>query len=78
MPKGKGAPDAPGMKGKRSRTEKGPLRKKREDTEIGKIEETYGIDTGFRSDAHLGTVEDYFGVDNVKDLVDTVRKKGGK
>lgn len=78
MAKGKGAPDAPGMKGNRSRTERGPLRNKRDDAEIGKIEEKYNIDTGFRSDAHLGTVQDYFGVDNIKDLISTVRKEGGK
>jgi hypothetical protein len=48
MAKAKGAPDAPGMRGNRSRTEKGPLRNKRDDTNIGTIEEKYNIDTGFR------------------------------
>ena len=36
------AKDAPGMRGNRSRNSKGPLREKRGDTFVSKIEEEYG------------------------------------
>ena len=41
--------DAPGMKGNRSRTKRGPLRKKRDDTLVGTIEKEYDRDFGVRS-----------------------------
>jgi hypothetical protein len=44
------------MKGDRSRTKRGPLRRKREDTHVGTIEERYGRDFGVRSDMELGTL----------------------
>ena len=51
-----GSTDAPGMKGNRSRTEDGPLRRKRADTHVGTIEDQYGRDFGVRSDMELGTL----------------------
>ncbi len=65
----KGAPDAPGMRGNRSRTQKGPLREKRGDTLNKTIEKEYGIDTGMRDDAHLETVLERHNVDSLHDLV---------
>jgi hypothetical protein len=44
------------MKGDRARTKRGQLRRKREDTQIGTIEERYGRDFGVRSDMELGTL----------------------
>ena len=50
--------DAPGMRGIRSRDENGPLRKKRDDTHVGTIEQKYQRDFGVRSDMHLGKLLD--------------------
>jgi len=61
--------DAPGMRGIRSRTKKGPLRDKRDDTHIGTIEKQYGLDLGVRSDMQLGT---YLKKNNIKSLNDLV------
>lgn len=74
MAKKKGAPDAPGMRGHRSRTKAGPLRAKREDALIGEIEKKYGIDTGMRSDAQLGTALKRHKVPSLKALVEKLRK----
>jgi len=63
------AKDAPGMHGNRSRTKKGPLRDKRDDTHIGTIEKQYGLDLGVRSDMQLGT---YLKKNNIKSLNDLV------
>ena len=52
----KSSRDAPGMKGDRARTKKGPLRKKRGDTTAGQIEKKYGIEIPGRSDKHLKNV----------------------
>lgn len=52
----KSSSDAPGMKSQRTRTKKGPLRKKRGDTTAGRIEKTYGIEIPGRSDKHLKNV----------------------
>lgn len=48
--------DAPGMKGDRSRTKRGPLRRKRDDTLVSRIEKEYDRDFGVRSDMKLGTL----------------------
>lgn len=69
MPNKKGAPDAPGMRGNRSRTQKGPLREKRGDTLNKTIEKEYGIDTGMRADAHLDTVLKRHKVPSLHELV---------
>ena len=66
----KGANDAPGMRGNRSRTKKGPLRQKREDTRVDTIEKKYGIDLDMRGDAHLGTALKRHGAKSLHDLVE--------
>jgi hypothetical protein len=65
----KGAKDAPGMRGNRSRTKKGPLRQKREDTRVDTIEKKYDIDLNMRGDAHLGTALERYGVESLHELV---------
>lgn len=66
---GRKAPDAPGMRGERSRDQSGPLRQKRSDTHIGTIEQQYGVDFGVRSDMRLGTLLKRQGVDSLNDLM---------
>jgi hypothetical protein len=61
--------DAPGMRGDRSRTQSGPLRRKRSDTNVGTIEEQYGVDFGVRSDMHLGTLLNREGATSLSDLL---------
>jgi len=63
------AKDAPGMRGIRSRDENGPLRKKREDTHMGKVEHEYGRDFGVRSDMHLGEYLEQQGLGSLHQLV---------
>jgi hypothetical protein len=70
----KGAPDAPGMRGNRSRTKAGPLREKRGDTLNKTIEKQYDIDTGMRDDAHLDTVLKRHNVNSLHDLVKKLQK----
>ena len=43
MSKSTRAPDAPGMRGERSRTMHGPLREKRGDTRVDTIEKKYDV-----------------------------------
>lgn len=64
--------DAPGMRGQRSRTQDGTLRKKRGDTHIDTIEKQYGIDLGVRADMHLQT---YLNKNNIASLNDLVNGK---
>lgn len=73
MPNRKRAPDAPGMRGERSRTKKGPLREKRGDTRVDTIERKYKIDTGMRGDAHLDTALDRHRVDSLHELVEKLK-----
>lgn len=61
--------DAPGMRGIRSRNQRGPLRAKRGDTHIGTIEKRYGIDLGVRSDMRLDT---YLQKNNKESLNDVI------
>lgn len=61
--------DAPGMRGCRSRTEKGTLRNTRDDKHVGTVEKEYGIDTGRRADMHIGTLQEKLGLDSEKDLI---------
>lgn len=63
------APDAPGMRGYRSRDKSGPLRQKRSDTHVGTIEKQYGVDFGVRSDMQLGTLLKKTGEPSLKDLL---------
>jgi hypothetical protein len=61
--------DAPGMRGCRSRTERGPLRDKRDDTHVGTIEKIYGVDFGKRTDMHLGTLLKELNKKSLNDLM---------
>jgi len=61
--------DAPGMKGCRSRNQRGPLREKRGDTHIETIEEQYGIRFGFRGDMHLDTLLEKLNKKSLNDLI---------
>ena len=73
MTRKNGPPDAPGMRGVRSRTKTGPLRGKRGDTRVDTIEEKYGIDLNMRGDAHLITALDRYGVQSLHDLIKKVK-----
>lgn len=55
----------------RMRDEDGQIRKKRSDTLVGTLRETYGEDfaKGYRSDAELGTVLKREGVDSLDQLL---------
>jgi len=57
------------MKGDRSRTKRGPLRRKREDTHVGTIEGLYDRDFGVRSDMELGTLLKREGKSSLNDLL---------
>jgi len=61
--------DAPGMRGNRSRTKRGPLREKRGDTHMGTIEREYGLDLGVRSDMRWDTYKKKTGVKSLNDLI---------
>lgn len=61
--------DAPGMKGDRSRTKRGPLRRKRDDTLVGRIEREHDRDFGVRSDMKLGTLLRREGKESLNDLL---------
>jgi hypothetical protein len=65
--------DAPGMRGDRSRTKKGPLREKRGDTRVDTIEEKYNVDLGMRGDAHLDTALERHKVDSLHDLIEKLK-----
>ncbi len=68
--------DAPGMRGQRSRNNDGTLRDKRNDTHIGTIEKTYGLDLCVRSDMHLGNYLEKNNIASLNDLIhDRHRKK---
>ncbi|MFO0704415.1 MAG: hypothetical protein U0517_00340 [Candidatus Andersenbacteria bacterium] len=61
--------DAPGMKGPRSRNEKGPLRRKRDDTKVRSIERDYGVDLHVRDDMLWRTYKKSHDVKSVNDLI---------
>ena len=61
--------DAAGMRGIRSRDESGPLRRKREDTHMGTIEQQYNRDFGVRADKHLGEFLKENGMDSLHRLL---------
>lgn len=61
--------DAPGMRGNRSRNADGELRRKRGDTHIETIENTYGVDLGVRGDMHLNTLLEREGVESLDELL---------
>jgi hypothetical protein len=60
----------------RCRDENGTIRRKRSDTTVGALRETYGEDfaPGFRRDAHLGTVLRETGASSLTELLN--RKRG--
>lgn len=64
--------DDPRMKGERSRTDEGTLRRKRSDTHAGTIEDQYHVDLGVRSDKQLGNILKDEGVGSLSELL---RKK---
>ena len=66
--------DAPGMRGNRSRTKKGPLHEKRGDTRVDTIEKKYKIDLGMRGDAHLATALERHKVKSLHDLVRKIKR----
>jgi hypothetical protein len=55
----------------RCRDEDGRIRRKRSDTHVGTLRETYGDDFApdTRSDTHLGTLLDREGVDSLSDYL---------
>jgi len=69
------AKDAPGMRGKRSRTERGPLREKRGDTKVSTLEKKYGIDFGVRGDMQLDTLLEKRGYTSLNDLLHKENKR---
>ena len=70
----KGAKDAPGMKGVRSRTRKGPLRPKRGDTRADTVEKKYGMDLKVRGDKKLTNVLKDERVPSLKKLIEKKRR----
>ena len=70
MSKRKSAPDAPGMRGQRSRTKHGPLREKRGDTRVDNIEKKYDVDLDMRGDAHLDTALKRHNVESLHELIE--------
>ena len=73
MSKRKCAPDAPGMRGERSRTQRGPLREKRGDTRVDTIEKKYDVDLGMRGDVHLDTALPHHNVDSLHELIEKLK-----
>jgi hypothetical protein len=54
----------------RSRNENGEIHRKRGDTHLATLRETYpGLLPGVRGDAHLDTLRERFGVDALSELV---------
>ena len=58
----------------RSRDENGEWRRKRGDTNVGTIEEKYGVDFGVRSDMHLETLRQQTGLTSMDDLLRYARE----
>jgi hypothetical protein len=60
----------------RTRDEDGQLRRKRSDTKIGTLRETYGSNfaPGIRRDAHLGTLLERTGAESLGDYLKGQRK----
>ncbi|HEV7529022.1 MAG TPA: hypothetical protein VGO29_09010 [Solirubrobacteraceae bacterium] len=60
----------------RSRDADGEWRRKRGDTDVGTIEQEYGVDFGVRSDMHLETLREQTGLSSMQDLVRYARERG--
>ena len=65
------SPDAPDMKGDRSRNDDGRLRKKRGDTTVATLRKEYGehFAAGYRSDMHLATLLKREGAESLHQLL---------
>jgi hypothetical protein len=59
----------------RSRDEDGEWRRKRGDTDVGTIEQQYGVDFGVRSDMHLETLRQQTGLSSIQDLLKHARER---
>jgi hypothetical protein len=59
----------------RTRDDNGRLRQKRGDTQVGNIEQEYGVDFGVRSDMRLDTLREKTGLTAIDDLVRNARKQ---
>lgn len=59
----------------RSRDEDGEWRRKRGDTNVGTIEQQYGVDFGVRSDMHLETLRQQTGLSSIQDLLRHAREQ---
>lgn len=57
------------MPGHAARNKGGDLRRIREDTHMGTLEERYGVDFGVREDMQWGTFKEDRGVDSVKEAI---------
>jgi len=62
----------------RSRDENGEWRRKRGDTNVGTIEQQYGVDFGVRGDMHLDTLRRQTGIDSMQDLLRYAREQGSR
>jgi hypothetical protein len=65
------AKDAPGMKGNRSRTNDGPLRKKRGDTHMKTIENQYDRDFGVKGNMRLDAFLKKIKLGSLNDLIES-------
>jgi hypothetical protein len=65
-----------GHQDERSRDDNGEWRRKRGDTNVGTIEQEYGVDFGVRSDMHLETLRQQTGLTSMEDLLRYAREHG--
>ena len=63
------------MRGYRSRTEHGPLRAKRGDTNVETIEKQYDLEFDVRGDMHLDTLLEKKGFSSLNDLLHHENKR---
>ena len=61
----------------RSRDANGEWRRKRGDTDVGTIEQQYGVDFGVRSDMHLETLRQQTGLSSIQDVLRYAREHEG-
>lgn len=64
---------APNMPGHAQRNQGGELRRIRSDTQVGTLEERYGVDFGRRDDMQWGTLKEELGVSSVREALDEAR-----
>ena len=63
------------LPGHAARTQQGRLRKIREDTQMGTLEQRYHVDLGVRSDMEWGTFKEKFDINSVKDALEKNKDK---